>query len=99
MKILLIGKGRMSIEFKKLYSNEIVDNFSSKEEFKDYDNLDGVIDFSYPELSISSASYCLKHHIPLVIGTTNLTDKQLQIIKDVSKKIPICVDSNFSLGI
>ena len=43
MKILLIGKGRMSIEFKKLYSNEIVDNFSSKEEFKDYDNLDGVI--------------------------------------------------------
>lgn len=99
MKILLIGKGRMSIEFKKLYSNEIVDNFSSKEEFIDYDNLDGAIDFSYPELSISSANYCLKHHIPLVIGTTNLTDKQLQIIKDISKKIPICLDSNFSLGI
>jgi len=41
----------------------------------------------------------LKQNIPMVIGTTGFSDKELQKITEISKKIPIVLAANFSIGV
>ena len=98
MKLLIVGKGKMGNVFKSLYEDDVtlVDNETI---FNLENNYDGVIDFSHPSLIHLTLSYCLKHHLPLVIGTTSYSEQQISLIEKASKIIPICIDSNYSLGI
>ena len=56
--------------------------------------IDIVIDFSCEEGTL----FALSLGVPLVIGTTGLSDQILAAIKEQSKKIPIVLSPNFSLG-
>lgn len=98
MKILMVGKGKMGQTFYSLYKDEIT--LIEKEDLLSInEKYDGVIDFSHPSVIDYTLKYCQKYHVPLVIGTTSYSTKQLQQIKLVSNEIPICLDSNYSLGI
>ena len=59
---------------------------------------DVVIDFSASEAAELSLDYCLKNTTALVLGTTGLTDGQMQSIQAASKSIGIVQASNMSPG-
>jgi len=60
---------------------------------------DVVIDFSSPEGTQEVLRLCLQYKKPIVIGTTGHSEEQLNNIKEASKKIPIVLSPNMSLGV
>ena len=66
---------------------------------KDLNNISAVIDFSSPDGFIACANYCIENTIPLISGTTGLSDEHLEIVSTAKKSIPILLASNMSLGI
>lgn len=60
---------------------------------------DVVIDFSYYDAIEDLLSYCLKAKVPVVIATTALGEKELELIEKASEEIPIFHSANMSLGI
>jgi 4-hydroxy-tetrahydrodipicolinate reductase len=62
-------------------------------------NYDVMIEFTTPELTLCSLELCLKHTIPMVIGTTGFNPSQLERIEQASKTIPIVFAANMSVGV
>ncbi|MGV6819165.1 MAG: 4-hydroxy-tetrahydrodipicolinate reductase [Parvularcula sp.] len=60
---------------------------------------DVVIDFSTPEACVDVVADCVARDLPLVTGTTGLSDAQQGLIRDAAEKIAIVQSGNFSLGI
>ena len=60
---------------------------------------DVVIDFTTPQSTLSNAKIASTTKTALVIGTTGINNTQRNIIKTYSKKIPILMSSNMSLGV
>ncbi len=60
---------------------------------------DVIIDFSNPAALSGLLEYAVKNSIPAVISTTGLSDAQINLIKDASKKIPVFFSANMSLGV
>lgn len=61
---------------------------------------DVVIDFSLPDACELLLEQALKAHPkPLVIGTTGLSDHQLNLMKQASEEMPILYATNMSLGV
>ena len=60
---------------------------------------DVAIDFSLPEGTMKFLPRCRQKGIPMVIGTTGLTESQLAEIADAAGEIPIVHASNYSMGI
>lgn len=58
-----------------------------------------IIDFSEASFSIEILKQAVEKKIPMVIGTTGFDDNQLKFIKKASKKIPLFLVPNTSLGI
>lgn len=58
-----------------------------------------VIDFSSPGGTMASLEKCLEKKIPLVSGTTGLSDEELQKLKEASSQIPLLHSTNMSLGV
>ena len=58
-----------------------------------------VIDFSSPSAIKNNLENAIKSNTGLVIGTTGLKNKEFNMLKNASKKIPILVSSNMSLGV
>ncbi len=61
--------------------------------------VDVFIDFTIAEAVDSSLDYAAKYKKPLVLGTTGLSDGQLDKVSEVSKLIPIVFSPNFSIGV
>ena len=59
---------------------------------------DVMIDFSLPEAADVSIDCCAKNKVALVLGTTGLSDAQLQKLKTAAAKIPIVQATNMSVG-
>jgi 4-hydroxy-tetrahydrodipicolinate reductase len=58
-----------------------------------------IIDFSSPELLGDVVEWCEKRGVPLVSGTTGLTESDFSRMKKAAEKIPILWAPNMSLGI
>ncbi|MCX6745948.1 MAG: 4-hydroxy-tetrahydrodipicolinate reductase [Candidatus Parcubacteria bacterium] len=56
-----------------------------------------VINFTTPRATLASAKYCAKYGLPLVTGTTGLTEKQMASLKQYAKKAPILWSPNMCL--
>lgn len=71
--------------------------------FTDINNItvkpDVIIDFSIPKASLKILEYAKKENIPTVIATTGFSEKELNLIKDFSKDVPIFKSSNMSYDI
>ena len=62
------------------------------------DVADVVVDFSMPDATAKTVDYCLENSVPLVLGTTGLSEKQQEDIKTASGKIPVLYATNMSVG-
>ncbi|MDA7593447.1 4-hydroxy-tetrahydrodipicolinate reductase [Candidatus Pelagibacter sp.] len=60
---------------------------------------DVIIDFTVPNCTLDILKIASKLKKRVVIGTTGFTQKEDNIIKEISKKIPILKAGNMSLGI
>lgn len=58
-----------------------------------------VIDFTFPETTLAHVKIAVENKIPLVIGSTGFTPAQKKKIIEASKKIPIVMSSNMSMGV
>jgi 4-hydroxy-tetrahydrodipicolinate reductase len=57
------------------------------------------IDFTLPEGLMDALDYCVASNIPMVIGTTGLSEDQKQAISDAGNNIPIVFAPNMSVGV
>ena len=64
-----------------------------------FQKADIIIDFSSPAAIKGNVSLALLHKTSLVVGTTGLNQKETNLLKKASKKIPILYSSNMSLGL
>ena len=62
-------------------------------------NCAAFIDFSIPAATMTCLEHCVKHSIPLVIGTTGHSKQQLQSIADAGQQIPILQAANMSAAV
>jgi 4-hydroxy-tetrahydrodipicolinate reductase len=60
---------------------------------------DVAVDFSNPSALDGLLKYCVAKKLPLVLCTTGYDEKQNEIIRDVSNKIPVFRTGNLSIGI
>ena len=58
-----------------------------------------VIDFSEPESTMAWLSLAREHKLPMVIGTTGLTESQLAEVADAASAIPLVHSANMSVGV
>lgn len=59
---------------------------------------DVLIDFSQATAADRTIDYCLENNVALILGTTGLSDAQLEKIKAASKKIPLIYGTNMGVG-
>ena len=98
---LIGGSGRMGQEIELLLEesgHKCVFKYDILGEWKSGDP-EVMIDFSLPRAFKSTISYVNKYKIPLIIGTTGLSAAQLDVLKSLSKKVPVIQSYNFSVGI
>ena len=76
------------------------DTFKTIEEARKAVSIDVLIDFTQPKSIFENAKYCLNNGIKMVIGTTGLSDEQIDELKTLSKsKNTGClIAPNFSTG-
>ena len=74
----------------------ILPEVNSPEAFK---NSDIIIDFTVPKCTFEVLKIAVKQKKRLIIGTTGFTLKEEDMIKKISRKIPILKAGNMSLGI
>lgn len=60
---------------------------------------DIVIEFATADSHDEALAYALDYGIPLVCGTTGLSDSQMDAMKFASRNIPVLYSSNYSYGI
>ncbi len=58
-----------------------------------------ILDFSRPEAVKKTVEVCRKYKAALVIGTTGLGEKELEMIRELSREVPVIQSYNFSVGV
>ena len=66
---------------------------------KAFKKSDIIIDFTIPKCTLEVLKFAVKQKKKVIIGTTGFTLKEENIIKRISKEIPILKAGNMSLGI
>lgn len=74
--------------------------FATIKDAKDSVNIDILVDFTQPQSIYENALYCLNNNINIVIGTTGLSDNQIEELKKISNstKTGCFIAPNFSTG-
>lgn len=105
MNIALIGNGKMGSMIDALCAQTDdlhVVGFvgpGACESLDDMADVDVAIDFSYPGNQAMLLESAVRRRIPLVIGTTGLSEAQGEAIRAAGKQIPIVWANNFSMGV
>ena len=60
---------------------------------------EAVIDFSHYTMHDEALRYALEKNIPIVVGTTGLSDEQISNMQEAAKRIPVLYSTNYSYGI
>ena len=60
---------------------------------------DVVIDFCVAQAVDGLLSYCVEKQVPCVLCTTGLSEAQLALVEEASKKVAVLKSANMSLGI
>lgn len=60
---------------------------------------DALIDFSVPEQAARVAAACAAAKMPLITGTTGLSDDQQAAVAEAARAIPVVQSGNFSTGV
>jgi 4-hydroxy-tetrahydrodipicolinate reductase len=65
----------------------------------EFSNIDVIIDFSNPNLTLDILPYAIKNRTPIVIGTTGFNSDELRAIDECAKTIPLLISPNMSLSV
>ena len=98
MKILLVGFGKMNKLIFELFE-EMVVGVCDLNKIDIKEKPDVIIDFSHKDCFSKLLELIEKYNCPVVIGTTNYEEEKIAQLKEISKKIPILMSANFSIGI
>lgn len=60
---------------------------------------DCLIDFTRPEGTLRHLSFCVRHKVAMVIGTTGFDGEGRQMMADAAREIPIVFSPNMSIGV
>ncbi len=60
---------------------------------------DVVIDFSHHTVTEELLSFCVSKNLPVVVATTGHDERELELIKNAAKHIPVFFSANMSLGV
>lgn len=63
------------------------------------DQFDVLIDFTAPIATLANASACRAANKAMVIGTTGFSDQQKKELLSAQQQIPLCIASNYSVGV
>ncbi|MDX1625572.1 MAG: 4-hydroxy-tetrahydrodipicolinate reductase [Wenzhouxiangellaceae bacterium] len=102
IRVLLSGAtGKVGGEIRRLVGGS--DSFcivgeAGQDAFFESAEADVVIDFSRPHLTERCAAFCAEHGLPLVTGTTGLSQSQREAISEAAREVPVCQAANFSVG-
>ena len=105
MNLALIGNGKMGRMIEALCAQEDDLRVAGLVGPGDCDALDDIadvdvaVDFSYPGNLAMLLETAVRRRIPLVIGTTGLSDAQGDAIRAAGERIPIVWTNNFSMGV
>ncbi|MCI6152803.1 MAG: 4-hydroxy-tetrahydrodipicolinate reductase [Fusobacterium perfoetens] len=99
MELIIHGTGAMGTVVSDLAFQDKEIKITSFADELTTEKGDVIIDFSHFSRLESLLNYSEKNRIPLVIATTGYSDEVLEKIKETSKKIPILISSNMSLGV
>lgn len=105
MNIALVGNGKMGRMLDAVCAREEgmhVAGFVGPGACDSLDALEGIdvaIDFSYPGNLDMLLECAVRRRLPLVIGTTGLTQAQGEAIRAAGRQIPIVWANNFSTGV
>ena len=74
--------------------------FATIKDAKESVKIDVLVDFTQPDSIYENALYCLNNDIKMVIGTTGLSDIQIEELKKLSeqKEVACLIAPNFSTG-
>lgn len=102
IKYGLIGaSGKMGNEIESVFTDsghECVFKFDvDGEQIKQKPEL--IIDFSLPIVLQKTVDYVKSYNVPLIIGTTGLSEQQMKSLGDISKKVSVVQSYNYSIGI
>ncbi len=64
-----------------------------------FPGIDVLIDFSTPEATLAAANGAAEHGVPLVVGTTGLTDAQMAVLRATAARVPVHYARNMSHGV
>lgn len=78
---------------------ERVDSARARAFESEVSGCDTVVDFSVPDAAVRFAAACGRAGVPIVIGTTGLTDVQRAQVARAAAKIPVFLAPNFSRGV
>ncbi len=63
------------------------------------ENVDVVIDFSVPAAMPAALSFAVSRRIPIIVGTTGLSERDLRELASAAERIPVFQTGNMSLGV
>lgn len=62
-------------------------------------DIDVLIDFTTPQFTLSNLAFCAKHGKAIVIGTTGLSDVELEELDGYRDRVPMVFAPNMSVGV
>ena len=98
MEVIIHGTGVMGSVVKECAKNQGIEVTGFADELST-EKGDVIVDFSHYSRLDTLLDYAMDRGLPLVIATTGYSDEILKKIENSSKKIPILLSSNMSLGI
>lgn len=104
MKLLIVGLGKMGSLLRTTAEKEGMTVLANVDAMT-LDRLTGletpemILDFSHPANLSWVASYAAENKVPLVYGTTGLTEEGFDTLNTLSQTVPVFYSPNFSYGI
>ncbi|MGK4197873.1 4-hydroxy-tetrahydrodipicolinate reductase [Fusobacterium sp. HC1336] len=98
MEVIIHGTGVMGSVVKECAKNQGIEVTGFVDELST-EKGDVIVDFSHYSRLDTLLDYAVDRELPLVIATTGYSDEILKKIENSSKKIPILLSANMSLGI
>ncbi len=62
-------------------------------------DLDAVVDFTVPGVSVEYVEACAAAGVPAVVGTTGFSDAERAALRDASSEVPVLKGANFARGV
>ncbi len=92
------ANSRADMEISRIFDFDGVDISCIRGEKNSLSN-EAVIDFSHYAMHDRALEYAVQNNIPIVVGTTGLSDEQIQNMQNAAEHIPVLYSTNYSYGI